>query len=127
MKLAFIFAFAFATSSIACSSGGDTRDSDGGEKKKSTGMAVNPSCTGISANICTDYVGSAIQGSVKQVCTWDGGYSMSACPEANRVGSCTVGATGDPNQVIRRYYSPAFNAMAAQTDCSGVKGAFAAD
>lgn len=125
MRLA-LLAFAFV---VGCSSA-DTNDGDGGTKKnggKAVGVVVtsnNPSCTAPSNGLCTDYVGATAQASVKQVCTWDGGYSPAACPGSNRVGSCTIGADGDPNQVIRRYYSPMYNGTVAQQDCKGAMGTF---
>ena len=124
MKLVLVSCFVLFT--VGCSSEmpGNGNNGSGGKKAASASI-TNPSCTGIGGSICTDFIGTNARATAMQLCTLDGGYSNFECPTTNRIGSCTVGAADDPNQVIRRYYAPAFTADVAQSDCTnGAKGVF---
>jgi hypothetical protein len=104
---------------------GSTSSGSSGTPAPASGGAVG-SCTIAGGKSCFDYPGSSFTAeNVKSSCARIAGvHSASACPTADRVGSCDV-MVGTPGAQTVRYYGVGFTADRAKINCSAQSGTFA--
>jgi hypothetical protein len=106
--------------------------SDGPACDSSPGT-LGGTCVTSAAGQCVDFakLGTTDLASVKRNCTNLGGtWSDTACPTAQRIGTCTIPPT-DPRSAITcspdatlqlRYYPPQYDLAKAMTACAGAAG-----
>lgn len=96
---------------------------------RATTATSNGGCTtDATPGMCLDYPGSSYTAaSVQAACeSSTGTYIAAGCTTADRVGSCTAGATA--TQVIYRYYGTyTGGAAAGELACGAVSGTWAAN
>ena len=87
------------------------------------------SCNEPANSACTDFVGDAWRtpSATSMLCnTRMGTYSESACPTANRVGTCQV-QPGGAQETRVRSYGPRITTAQAQAACGALGGSFTAN
>jgi hypothetical protein len=94
---------------------------DAGAPDSGTSSASNGSCTWtyMSNTYCEQADSSVDEGEVRLQCSYVEGTFNYVCPSAGRIGSCRVGAAGQPG--VLWYYSP-MTLMAAMMSCSAQAG-----
>ena len=105
----------FLIAATGCGGGGD--DDDGVDSGGTGGSAG--SCSVPPASTCIDYTGSIWTATSAQDNCKDlpsSTYSSSACPTADRVGSCAHAQGGD-GEYVTHYYSPTFSETTAESAC----------
>jgi hypothetical protein len=87
------------------------------------------SCTMTASMSCVDYTGDAWRTptTAQSACrNAMGVYATTACPTANRVGTCRVSGGGNGVEIDVRFYRP-LPVTAAQMGCASQGGAFTAN
>ncbi len=115
---------AVATATAACGGDDDKDDADGagGGGGNVTAM-VKGSCQNEMNGICHEYWGSSYTAAtVEPMCASlaDSEFVAGACATAGLLGTCVIGKD-EAAEKRYRYYAP-FSAMAAQSQCTALKG-----